>query len=387
MIIQQRVANKMSNISFMNNKSICSVLMIFFGLFAEGVYQNISCATDKTVLDDPVLKLEVISRFSLKASDFSKAGMGSGVEFGVDASGNIYFVAYRSDEYYVYKVSETGKLIRSFGRMGQGPGELELPISPTLLDNEKIAITDRNKKLVIYNTSSGLMVKEITFDMGFTNAIPLRNGGYLIQRSSYDQIRPDFIRRELVLLGDNKREVKILDSINELREDVLQNRRLVPYFVWEATAERIYSMSEDRGYEVLVYDHKGNLLNKIVGKPRRVKATEEIKRSVLGPAYKKSGPDNYFPNPLPPINHFFVDDEDRVFVMTYEKDPKSGFYLYEIFDREGHCLGSQGIQTIWAGIYFANMGIVAKKNRLYCWREDQDGEWEFVIQRINWLKE
>ena len=361
-------------------------MTVFVGLYADGINKSISTVDNKYVLDGPVLTLEIISKFSLNRSEFSKAGMGFGIEFEVDDSGNIFFIAYRSDKYYVYKVSEKGKLLHSFGRIGQGPGELELPISPVILSNGSIAITDRNKKIVIYN-SSGLMVDEITFGLRFTDAVLLKTAGYLIQRSSYDERRPEYIKRELVLLNDSKQVFKILDSLNELKEDVFGNKRLVPYFVWEATAERIYTVSEDRGYEVLVYDHKGNLMNKIIGKPRRIKVTEEIKRSVLGPAYGKSGQDSYFPNPLPPVNHFFTDDEGHVFVMTYEKDRKSGFYLYDIFNRKGAYLGSQGIQTIWAGVYFANMGIVAKKRKLYCWREDQDGDWEFIIQKISWLKE
>jgi hypothetical protein len=375
----------MKKISLMPIICISSIIAMLGGLCAHGESRSLSRVGNAVDSDGSVFTLDVVSRIDLKSGAFSEAGIGFAVEFDVDDSGSIFFIAYKSAGYYVYRVSEKGRLLNSFGRMGQGPGELDLPISPAVLNDGNIAITDRNRKIVIYS-DSGSMVSEERFDLSFTDAVRLRTGGYLMQRSSYDRSRPDYIKRELVLLDDNKCEVKILDSLNEVKEDALRDGRLVPYFVWEATADRIYTMSEDRGYEILVYDHKGNLLNKIIGKPRRVKATEDIKRSVLGPAYGKSSKPNYFPNPLPPVNHFFADDEGHVFAMTYERDPQSGFYLYDIFNNEGAYLGSQGIQTIWAGLYFANKGIVAKKGKLYCWREDRDGDWEFIIQRINWLR-
>lgn len=309
--------------------------------------------------------------------------MGTPYWFDVDEFGNIYFLAIRSDEHFVYKVSEQGELLHSFGRIGQGPGELELAFGVVVLGNGNIAITDRNKKIAVFD-GSGRLLNEIKFQSGFALAIPLKSGGFLLQRSSYGLAK--HITRELVLLDDEKREVKILDTINLIREDTLNNRRLLPYFVWEATADRIFSMSEDRGYEVLVYDHEGHLVNKIKGKPRRIKATEEIKRAVLGPTYGQPGTEKYFPDPLPPVNHFFTDDEGRVFVMTYEKDPKNGFHVYDIYNSEGTYLGSQGIQTIWAQRYFANLWIVARKNKLYGYREDQEGYLEFIIQRIVWNK-
>ena len=70
-------------------------------------------------------------------------------EFDVDEVGNIYIIGYKNEKNFVYKLNPLEEYLLSFGARGQGPGELERPMRPTVLGN-RVYISDPKKKVVIY---------------------------------------------------------------------------------------------------------------------------------------------------------------------------------------------------------------------------------------------
>jgi hypothetical protein len=186
----------------------------------------------------------------------------------------------------------------------------------------------------------------------------------------------------LALCDDTFTDIKILDRY----ENSMDNSRQIPYFMWRVSGDRIIVANETRGYELWVYDLDGNLVRKVRKEYRPVRVTDEIKDAILGADWRRSGVshDRYFPDPLPPLNQFFADDEGRVFVMTYEPGPTPGAYIWDIFDADGVFIGRKALDLVWASLYLGPRYTFAKKGRLYCHREKESGFHELMVYRMVW---
>ncbi|MEW5900103.1 MAG: hypothetical protein AB1715_01430 [Acidobacteriota bacterium] len=143
----------------------------------------------------------------------------------------------------------------------------------------------------------------------------------------------------------------------------------------------------ERGYEILVYDLEGNLKRKIRKKHKPVPLSGEYKEMVKN-RYKQA-PDLLsrldFPKFFPPFQYGFADDEGRLFVMTYERGAKPGEYLYDIFNPEGAFVARKGLPN-WGryGISLWPLFAMARKGRIYCFREKESGFKEIVVYRMIW---
>jgi len=106
----------------------------------------------------------------------------------------------------------------------------------------------------------------------------------------------------------------------------------------------------------------------------------------MGPQYTETSPrSKYVPDPLSPIRFFKVDDDNRLFVMTYEKGKRPGEFMYDIFNPEGVFVGRKNLNLRWADLFFGVKYQAIKNNRLYCYRENHDGYIEMVISKIKWI--
>ena len=90
----------------------------------------------------------------------------------------------------------------------------------------------------------------------------------------------------------------------------------------------------------------------------------------------------WFPESWLPMGNFFLDDEGRIFVKTFEKGENSGEYIFDIFNPEGIFIGRKTMNILTLGDAY-----VCAKSRgkyLYCFQEKTDGFYEFNIYRMNW---
>lgn len=140
-------------------------------------------STSKAILPDSVLLGEGSASFITKSGTF----------FYVDNSG-----------YKVLQFAENGKLIRSFGRKGRGPGDF-LEITDIYVDNEKLYLLDyKNARFQLFNINNGKFIN--TINLEFTPSI---NNEFIVVKDS------------IYLLGsipDNELFVHKLDLKGNLEE-------------------------------------------------------------------------------------------------------------------------------------------------------------------------
>ena len=327
------------------------------------------------------LSLKKVLSIDLERNDLAEAGMGTAGEWDADDQGNIYVVCFKNKEDFIYRFDSTGKLTTSFGRRGQGPGELQWPFLLGVNKNGEIAFADYLQKFIVCDLN-GALLREVKLKRRALLIDALGNGKYLLFGFRPELSSGGSYVDALALCDGEFKDLKILDR----REDNMDNSRQVPYFMWRVSGDQIFVVNQARGYEIWAFDLEGNLVRKIRKEYRPVRVTDEIKDAVLGPDYRRSGisQDKYFPDPLPPLNQFFTDDEGWIFVMTYESGLNPGEYLWDIFNPDGVFIGRKALNVVWAGLYLGSRRTFARSGRLYCQEEKASGFHELVVYKMIW---
>jgi hypothetical protein len=246
-----------------------------------------------------------------------------------------------------------------------------------------IFITDHSSSKCIIFEKNGSLSKELDLPSSFQEVFPLKNGNFLIKESA--DVSDEFFRYILYLYSPDLKKIKELDNQNIPNPSVKESMKGIYYMLCKSISKnKIFTGFQERDYEIYVYDFGGNLLNKIRKEYKKAPVTEEYKKKYMeqfsAPFFNSIRKKIYFPDVLPPFHSFFSDDEDRLFVMTYEKD-KNEEYIYDIFDSEGNIISRRGLK-----IFHNESGVYAKikNNQLYCLEEKKEGFRKLVIYKTVW---
>jgi hypothetical protein len=332
----------------------------------------------------------------MEGDEIAKLGIGDVESLEVDSEECIYFRASRASESIIFKFDSYGKYVTSFGKRGQGPGEISNPTFFCINKNDEIVVTDYAKRKIVLFSKEGGLLNENPLPLRLRAVYPLENGNCIGLKQSIDQegFEPS-LQSFLCLYNSEFTEIKELDRqrpFNYMTSDKMDS--IPQIFHWEVHDGRIYTGNGKRGYEILVYDMDGNLVMKVRKKCRPVELLEEYKKHFL----TQFSTDNswqkkiFFSSEMPPYSEFFIDDVGRVFVILYEKDKDSGEHMCDVFNQEGIFFMKKNLKIILRGMDLVLSGqgwgvfnyIVAKKSRLYHLRTKESGYKELVVYRMIW---
>ncbi|MDW7760702.1 MAG: 6-bladed beta-propeller [Acidobacteriota bacterium] len=317
---------------------------------------------------------------SQQRADLVQYGMRSMGEFVVDDEGNIYVVGYKNERDHFYKLDASGEFVLSFGASGQGPGELEMPLRPTVYKT-RIYVTVRKNKLVVYGTD-GKFIEERRLPFGVDTAEPLPEGRFLLYGfDSSAQPEPDNSHYALFITDSDFNEIKRLDT----NKWYFGGDKYPPFFMWSITKDRIFVVNEERNYEIRVFDFSGNLVQKIRKAFLPQEADSVVREGILGPQHSDpSLHKGYIPSPLPCMKFFIADEEGRLLVMTYERGRGAKSFIYDVFDSNGDLIGHMDLDLEWAGRYFGPQIFVMKNGLFYRYDTDDEGYNILKIDKIRW---
>ncbi len=148
-------------------------------------------------------------------------------------------------------------------------------------------------------------------------------------------------------------------------------------------------------YEFLIYDTEGNLLRKTKKEYHDVKVSDQLKEEILNglsenfDSFDQYKNKVYFPESHPPFQFFFLDEESRLYVMTYETGQGSNAFIYDIFNPDGLFIGRIELDNYGSSPFSVTgirvpLNVAAKNNRLYCLREKESGYKELVVYKMRW---
>jgi len=251
----------------------------------------------------------------------------------VDNEENIYVLDAKYIKVKVY--DKSGKHMRSFGKIGQGPGEFGWPSRMVMTTDGKIAILDSQNRRFSYYSREGECLKEFSHaEYGnLIRAWPDSRGFVYCDVMTYSatsriaklvKFDPEFNQiSELAEMEETRNPMEINPILYRIVYNVLPDDRVI----WARNLE----------YCIHVVDASGNLIKKIykdydpVSFPdaEKEKIKKEYSREGFPPTLKI-----VFPKKYPPIYYLLGDDKGRIYVRTYTRNDE-GFLKWDVFDEEG----------------------------------------------------
>ena len=285
---------------------------------------------------------------------------------------------------YIYTL-EDFKLIKSFGRKGQGPQEFQTyPHIPITIDvsTDKLIVSSIRK--ISYFTKQGEFLKEVRALSLALYLQPLGDGFLGRSHVNYD--------------GFNHAVVNIYDGkLNKLKEvyrvkDPFQGpgkgyKVLDTVFVFRAYKDKILVPGKDDA-TIDVFDRQLNKLFSIHLDQKKRKLDQNTRKRLTH--LMKTSPDTKdayelirplsFPDYFPVIASFYVDD-DTIYVMTWKKENGSNeFFTYDMKGKFKKRL----LIPIKYETELTAYPMTIKKGKLYQLVENEKKEeWEFHVTEIN----
>ena len=348
----------------------------------------------QTIQGEPdTLLLEQEFMIDFEREDLREKGIREIIGLDVDSDGNIYFIVSRSLDDLILKFDAEGNFLLSFGRRGEGPGELRAPRYIRVDESEQIQIADNSRNKIYVFDKSGKLIRIFKLASNHRIATRLENGNILAMKSQFDQ-EDGWIEYPVILCDKDLKEIKILHSGRTLQNFTLSKKINASLIYMDfnvlRTSKGLICVGNYRGeYELLIYDTEGALIRKIRKEYEKVRVSEQLKEDVLNwgrsfPTFEQMKEKVYFPEFHPPFQFFFLDEENRLYVMTYEKGKGLNSFIYDIFNPDGLFIGRTELDNHGSSS-FSITGIpvpldaVAKNGRVYSLREKESGYKELVV--------
>jgi len=345
------------------------------------------------------LHLEEEFTIDFERDELKETGIREIIGLDVDSDGNIYFIVSRSDADLILKFDGNGSFVLSFGRRGEGPGELIAPRYLRVDESEHIQIADNTRKKIYIFEKNGDFIRAISLFSNHRIATLLENGNILAVKNNFNK---DAGRAEypIILSNENLEEIKMLHPGLWMPNFVL-SKRINPlriymdYNVLRPSNGRIYVGNYGKEYEFLIYNTEGNLLRKIKKEYHKVKVPDQLKEEIVNWLFKNFDSFDqyknkvYFPEFHPPFQFFFLDEENRIYMMTYEQGQGTNAFIYDIFSPEGLYIGRIELDNCGSSPFSVTripvpLDVVSKNNRIYCLREKESGYKELVVYKMRW---
>ena len=294
------------------------------------------------------------------------------IDVGVDDEENIYILDFL--EAHIKVFSPSGEFLKTIGRRGQGPGEIQRPMNIYITPAEEILINDRGARFFHFIALDGKYIRSIYQGRLSRPRVDTENN--IIARSTI--MDPAGVRFVLKKFDSELNELFEIFSYAYERTPHVYNV-YPPQCFWEVRGDDSIVWGFADTYELQILDRNGQIVRKIIKDCQPVEITEKEKQEWAQNAFGESGIpsdikvnwDKYH-NAFQFIN---VDDEGRIFVQTYEKTPDGSGYYYDVFDPSGKCI---------VKMPFRFRLQIVKKNKLYAIEENEQGFQMVKRYKVTW---
>jgi hypothetical protein len=277
----------------------------------------------------------------------------------VDGQDNIFVLDYKDSHIKVF--DKTGKYLRTIGRKGQGPGELNGVRSVAIeRSSGMLFVLEMGSRRVSCFDVQGKFLKSLPFkgDIPATMALDSKGRIYIVEAVLSDKESSYVFKKFTSDLNSASTLVKGPTGVSPT--GAADAFRPIPTFTIDAKDQFIYGFPKT--YELQYFGVDGKPVRRILKDHTPVEVTpaeiEEVKKDTP-PGIKVDFGKNHAA-----FRKIFSDGEGRLFVQTFEKTKAGKGRVFDIFDAEGRFVGT---------VPLADVPVLFRKGSLYSLEEDEDG--------------
>lgn len=299
-------------------------------------------------------------------------------EMAVDDDGQIFVLDTKKTLINVY--DKNGLYKKTIGRHGQGPGELQAPQRMSKTWQDEIFVEDHGARAFVFYTLDGQYSRRVTYASVFIFTSGIDAAGNIV---GIVQTPGENGNRQVINRYDPE-----LNYLHTLGYPLEWSRGEYNYFKswlkWAAFKgdHIIFAFSEN--YELFIHDAQGTLVQKIVKKYKPVRISEEELAYMRSVVRLPSNVKNIVPKHHDAFQRFTVDEENRIFVQTWEKTKDGEGFIYDVFGPDGVCFARVPLRFSFGRFPLHLSPIVWKNGKVYAREEDEDG-YQFVVRySVHW---
>ena len=287
-------------------------------------------------------------------------------DFAVDEEERLYILDGK--EVHIKVFDRNGDYLRTIGRKGQGPGELEFPMGIQIFSQNKIIVYERRS--LVYFRVNGEFIKEVHLTKTYSPQ------GYEID--SDGSIIGIFAMKIKMSLMKYDSDQELLFTVTQIEPFGKARDRLVSPILlhFRTTKENNILWGKSIDYELNITNPEGILLRKIITDYNPVEITEKDKKLMSERILSKSKFE--LPKYFQPLQSsgFSFDEEGRIFVKR--RDGAESFF-FDVFDPEGRFIAKIRLSGIDRWIL-----PQWKKNKLYLVALDEEGYQYIKRYKVTW---
>ncbi|MCK4932362.1 MAG: 6-bladed beta-propeller [Candidatus Aminicenantes bacterium] len=361
-------------------------LLLIFCLFGQMQAQKVKTVDGVQVVENPekpkspkgiLTKLILEEDFKIGDSEVEEEMIAQVTFFVVDENESIYALDWKANNIKVF--DKNGKFVRTIGKQGQGPGEMNFPSGLLITPENELLVEDAGNTRQAYFTLEGEFLRNVSVadKTSLTNLVMDSKGNVLGRQFIIDEGAMSFEIRKFDKDLNNLFTIESIPfSFRDPQKDKMNPFDFVQIYFFDSEGKIYYGNPKE--YEIQIFNSEGKLKKKITKKYKSEKITEEDIEKIMDRIPDMGfGLKNMmeFPKQFPAYEAFTIDEEGRLIVRSYNKAEGEDEVYLDIFDAEGKYISRFPTKVnprIW------------KNNKLYALEETDEGF--IVIKRytISW---
>lgn len=273
-----------------------------------------------------------------------------------------------SKEDHIKVFDKEGKYLMTIGTPGQGPGELDRPSSICISQNE-LVVLEGARRLSVF-TLEGEFLRHISTKETWALGATMDSVGNIVLTEGV--MDPEYFHYL------TKKVDVDMNLLYEIAKTPAPDARtgvnpFMPFAYWKIDEDDNIVFGYPKDYEIQIINPEGKVTRKIKREYDPVEVTEQEKKEQT----EDSPPQikYIFPKYHSAYYRFFLDDEGRIFVQTWEKIEGEEIYYHDVFDSDGKYV---------VKIPLRMRPIICKNKKLYTIEEDEDGYQYVKRHRVSW---
>jgi hypothetical protein len=305
--------------------------------------------------------------------------------FAVDNQGNIFVMDQKENKVKIF--SPSGRLLSSFGRKGQGPGEFQTPAQIGFDREGNLYVHEYLGRRLQYFSRNGKWIRDLSFaGMDLMDVLMDSRGNLYAQNVTRNATSTRFelnrfdagIHPLAIIAALEWTRTKLIDMAEMGWPRLYSCLNTQDELVWAKSTEYVIHIHAPDGKPVreIIRDHPPMEVT-ATAKAQFNRLVDTLDRKSALPMPKRT---YVFPKYFPAIQALFADDEGRIFVRTYDRNP-SEENLYDVFNADGTFVARFGLPE-------REEAMVSKKGRLYAIIRDRlEGDYLLKRYSMTWHME